>query len=1144
MKKTTLLPRIFFALCSLLIFCVTTARAVTWTVAGAPTSILKSGATWAPATSDNDLSQIGTSEWWVLHLTNKVLGANTDGQFKICKDHAWATAYPTTNKSMYVTNAGTYNIIYTFNSNTHDVYGDVYNTWCVAGSSGILGSNWDETDVLNKMTKVGEWGYTLTKSNISLTAGETYEFKIVSDAGWTYSYPGSNKTFSVTESGTYNLVFKFNIITKEVTVQALRTIYFINSSNWTGTIQCYAWNTGNSLKNAAWPGEAMTNTGLTDDCGHAIWSYQLDAASYNRVIFTNKTSGSNQTEDLTPVLAKPYYHNNNKDWFTTPPAECSDVYFVNTEEWENVYCYAWSGSSNNGAYPGIAMTNTGTTLCGYPVYKYHLSGSFANCIFSAGSGKPKTRNLTVTPDGYFNYEMQQWYADEAAVTAACVSSTGTPVMTYGKAEAIYARKAEIQVGAIDDNTPFDEMVYYCELETPMGETYRFYQITFFENIHGYFDIINLIPCSDYTLTIRAIDNDGNLSTNDEVISFKTTCDDGDGLYLSGTFNSWNAANEDWQFQFHNADHDRYILIKDNIPAGAKYKLTKSGTWDPVCNIYSAEGADVAVFTAKAVDKHISSLDEVYIVGPAVNDGSVWNLTNARKMTWENAISARWEGAMTKGQKYRIVVRHHYMCDDNSTGTYDEWDYITDYDLTFDKDYSNAVLTFDLLTWSWDWENADDNLCEKVGAPPAGVLPPDYPGASAFQMGYEVSIYTPTATQLVVTAKSNDWKKRTGSVAPVFQLFAEESMTGIILEKTMVEDGRQDANGNKYYTLTINRGDKAENYPTKDLVADFTMGACIRWSVKFPYAGKFSVTDPMYYYIRQGCAPYYFEIYHHDDAPDASALTSFAGGHIPQPIIYRRKFHPGAWETLILPFECSAVRVYDPDDDKEYDLGPQHADESAGYWLRTFGEAVDRDGFKPNWSNVPTGVERPQKDVPYIMMMPDVGGYYDDKYVMFYGKGYQTVADKTSWTKSGSANGFRYFGNTTMWPQNLGQAYMISYDGLWFEKSGGNTLYPFECYVVADPTTTARYVRMGATNDQSAEIATGLPSTADDHSLACRYDGALLYLEATADTPVAIYTVDGTLITKAALTANTEAAFALTPGIYIVSTEIGFYKLAL
>ena len=55
----------------------------------------------------------------------------------------------------------------------------------------------------------------------------------------------------------------------------------------------------------AWPGVAMTDTGLTYN-GHKIYSYK-NTSGFTKVIFSN--SGSSQTGDLTiPTDANCYYN--------------------------------------------------------------------------------------------------------------------------------------------------------------------------------------------------------------------------------------------------------------------------------------------------------------------------------------------------------------------------------------------------------------------------------------------------------------------------------------------------------------------------------------------------------------------------------------------------------------------------------------------------------------------------------------------------------------------------------------------------------------------------------------------------------------------------------------------------------------------
>lgn len=85
------------------------------------------------------------------------------------------------------------------------------------------------------------------------------------------------------------------------------TIYFVNTSDW-ANVTAYAWKNegGDENQNHAWPGIAMTDTGLTYN-GHKIYSYK-NTEGYTKIIFSN--SGNSQTGDLTiPTDANCYIYN-------------------------------------------------------------------------------------------------------------------------------------------------------------------------------------------------------------------------------------------------------------------------------------------------------------------------------------------------------------------------------------------------------------------------------------------------------------------------------------------------------------------------------------------------------------------------------------------------------------------------------------------------------------------------------------------------------------------------------------------------------------------------------------------------------------------------------------------------------------------
>ena len=84
-------------------------------------------------------------------------------------------------------------------------------TYTIVGSSAALfGNTWDPSCTANDMTKDGAT-YTLTKTNITLAVGDVL-YKVVREHAWgTGEYPsGTNKSFSITEAGVYDVTFTYD----------------------------------------------------------------------------------------------------------------------------------------------------------------------------------------------------------------------------------------------------------------------------------------------------------------------------------------------------------------------------------------------------------------------------------------------------------------------------------------------------------------------------------------------------------------------------------------------------------------------------------------------------------------------------------------------------------------------------------------------------------------------------------------------------------------------------------------------------------------------------------------------------------------------------------------------------------------------
>ena len=98
-----------------------------------------------------------------------------------------------------------------------------FTSFTVAGNDvTIFGTEWDPSNTANDMTLDATDGlYKLVKNNVVINAS-TLEYKVVANHEWGHEWGnnGQNQTYVFNENGTYNLIFKFNLETKEVSLDA------------------------------------------------------------------------------------------------------------------------------------------------------------------------------------------------------------------------------------------------------------------------------------------------------------------------------------------------------------------------------------------------------------------------------------------------------------------------------------------------------------------------------------------------------------------------------------------------------------------------------------------------------------------------------------------------------------------------------------------------------------------------------------------------------------------------------------------------------------------------------------------------------------------------------------------------------------
>ncbi len=202
---------------------------------------------------------------------------------------------------------------------------------------------------------------------------------------------------------------------------------------------------------------------------------------------------------------------------------------------------------------------------------------------------------------------------------------------------------------------------------------------------------------------------------------------------------------------------------------------------------------------------------------------------------------------------------------------------------------------------------------------------------------------------------------------------------------------------------------------------------------------------------------YFIIFHKDSEPEEDMKTQYAGGTIDKPIYYYRYVTPDQWTPLCLPFAVTAVQVYDPADKAYYNLTAKTKSAEGSFWMREQVEGVSGEDFKGSWYD---GVNTlPQPNTAYNFRVPS--NYYENKYIIFKGNATEPIAtDFELGARPAQDDQYTLYGNNTLMPQTMVQAYKEDDDGKYYRLQENWTLNPFECYVLASTETMKRMPIIG------------------------------------------------------------------------------------
>ena len=243
----------------------------------------------------------------------------------------------------------------------------------------------------------------------------------------------------------------------------------------------------------------------------------------------------------------------------------------------------------------------------------------------------------------------------------------------------------------------------------------------------------------------------------------------------------------------------------------------------------------------------------------------------------------------------------------------------------------------------------------------------------------------------------------------------------------------------------------------------------------------SVTSDLTVYIK--FEPAKLIIYRTGDKEDdaraiSESVETYAGGTVTKPIEFRMKVRElDHWYSLCLPFEVSAVKVWDAEDGVYYDLIPYYRSSgtfyTGHYVIRTpelTNDSIATTNFG-NWSDPSYQTAySPSPNTPYIIQWHH--SYFESRYVSFFGEANQTIpAAMTVGNRPKSKNWVTVYGNNAMTDGTVEDAYTLNGDESWerpVDKGKDVTIHPFECYIRANSEVTSKFLvlRRGMNFDET------------------------------------------------------------------------------
>lgn len=185
------------------------------------------------------------------------------------------------------------------------------------------------------------------------------------------------------------------------------TAYIQQPEGWSGTLYCYVYSADNEKNNnGAWPGAVMTKV------SDGVYKYEVPSTISNPLVIfsdgTNQYPGAMETG--LALSGNMIYRDGSWEKYDEVSTGENIAYITKDASWgSTLYCYAYSESdesNNNGAWPGVKMTQVSGNL-----YKYEVPSSITDplVIFTDGVNQyPGALEKGLALSGSMIYEGGSW----------------------------------------------------------------------------------------------------------------------------------------------------------------------------------------------------------------------------------------------------------------------------------------------------------------------------------------------------------------------------------------------------------------------------------------------------------------------------------------------------------------------------------------------------------------------------------------------------------------------------------------------------------------------------------------------------------------------------------------------------------------